>query len=94
MEPGHATGLIHAIQAYRKVYEHENQHLSEWEREHGWKQQWNSISAEVTGELGLHEPPKVTPMKRPASNSLVGTEPASKRPGFVGTPMRCLALPD
>ena len=92
-----ATGLIQAIQAFRKVYEHENRHLTESEREHGWKRYWNSISAEAIGEAEPLASPKIgdiVPSKRLASDVNFGMEPASKRSGPVGIPPRCLASPD
>ena len=94
MESGHATGLIQAIQAFRKFYEHENQHLSESDRKKGWSTYWNSISAQAAGHSGLPASPKMVPSKRPASTLDVGMEPASKRPGLVGKPLRCRASPD
>ena len=83
METGDATGLIRAIQAFRKVYEHENQHLPSHQLEAGWQRHWESISAHATHGTG---PKKVIPSKRSASN-LFGEGPPSKRAGPVGLPV-------
>jgi hypothetical protein len=91
MENGHETGLIQAIKAFRKVYDHQHQHVPEAERELGWTAYWNTISAQATGQI---ETSRVTPSKRPASNAAFGMEPASKRPGLVGTPLCCSTLQD
>lgn len=91
METGHATGLIQAIQAFRKVYEHENQHLSPDDREAGWKQYWDSISAQaITGSETIN----VGPSKRRASKSFGFEDRLSKRPGLVGSPICCSDLSD
>jgi hypothetical protein len=82
METGHAKGLIQAIQAFRNVYDHENQHLSPSERESGWQQYWTSISAQAISGSGA----PIVPSKRSASHSF-GEEPSSKRPGLVGVLM-------
>jgi hypothetical protein len=90
MEAGHETGMISAIQAFRMVYNQQNSHLSEDERDAGWKTYWtNSIAAKA----GLVEPPTIVPSKRTASSSSFGSEPASKRPGLVGCPYALIRTP-
>lgn len=84
METGHAKGLIQAIQAFRNVYDHEHQHLPPVERESGWQQYWDSISAQAVNSAGSIP---VIPAKRSASNSFIGEEPFPKRAGLVGSPL-------
>jgi hypothetical protein len=92
METGHETGLIQAIQAFRMVYDTEHQHLPELEREEGWTSYWNSISARAIKQQTATCKSKSP--KRPASKAAFGMEPAPKRTGLVGDPMRCSAPPD
>ena len=94
MENGHETGLIQAIKAFRKVYDHQHQHLPESDRELGWTAYWNTISAQATGHNDQLQPPPSTPSKRTASSAAFGMEPASKRHGLVGNPLCCSASPD
>ncbi len=82
------SGLVKVLQSCRKVYEQEHQHLSRTELDKGWKQYWNSIGAQVTGNFDSPKLANAVPKKRSASDvKSFGMEPASKRTGLVGIPV-------
>ena len=82
------SGLVKVLQSCRKVYEQEHQHLSRADLEKGWKQYFNSIGAQVTGNFDSPKLANVVPKKRSASDvKSFGMEPASKRTGHVGIPV-------
>ena len=71
------SGLVKVLRSCRRVYEQEHQHLSGADLEKGWKQYWNSIGAEVTGNFDSSKLANTAnPLKRRASD--VGRTSATK----------------
>ena len=71
------SGLVKVLRSCRRVYEQEHQHLSGADLEKGWKQYWNSIGAEVTGNFDSSKLANTAnPLKRRASE--VGRTSATK----------------
>jgi hypothetical protein len=76
--------IVEVIKCYRHVYDQENQHLTETERNKGWKRHWNNICAKVTDDYGAGN--------YQASLAEIGMDLPSQRPGHVGTLERCFLL--
>lgn len=76
--------LIEVIRSCKKVFEHQNQHLSPTELDEGWKQYLNFHTTQATGPFEATRAGNVVPSKRIASNMNFGMEPPTKRTGHVG----------